>query len=607
MPTNQTRKTIETGIAYRSLKLDQRSIDEDARTVEIAFSSEEPVERWFGIEILDHGQKSIRLGRLMDGGPVLMDHDHRDHVGVVENVSVGSDRKGRAKVRFGESARATEAFKDVVGGIRRHVSVGYRIHRLLLEEENDDGEIYRAVDWEPYEISFVSVPADHKVGVGRQTEKTFTTELIMPQTEKTEAEQSQTRSTPAPAASAVDVNHAVEEATRTELDRIDTIRAMGDQYDCADLARQAIADKKSVDEFTRATLKLIAERSKEQDPATSLGMETPEIRGYSLMRAIRALASNDWSKAGLEREASIAISEQLGRDPNGFFVPWEIQNRNYGLQKRDMTVGTDADGGYLVGTDHMSFIDYLYANMVCAKLNCQTIEGLVGNVDIPRLDGGAAFTWVAEEGTSTDDDGVLGTVALSPKTIAGSVPISRRLLKQSSPSVEMVIQRHLGRNAARTIDLAMLQGTGLSNQPTGIASTSGVGTSTIASAGTPTWAELVEFETDVAAANGLMGTLAYVVTAAVMGNMKVTTKDSGSGRFLMENGMANGYPVEVSTLLAANSIIFGNFEDVMLGMWGVLDLSADTATLASSGGLVLRAFQDVDVGVAHAGSFSVNA
>ncbi len=597
-------KTIETGFEYRSLKIDQRSIDEEARTVEVAFSSEDPVDRWFGKEILDHSPSSVRLGRLNNGGPILMDHDRRDHVGVVESATIESDRKGRALVRFGKSARAMEAFQDVVDRIRKHVSVGYRIHKIVLEEENDkEGEIYRATDWEPYEISFVSVPADATVGVGRSTETKFKTEVIMPKNQQPAPGSEENRqSAPAAPAPSIDVSAEVEKRARAELDRIDTIRKMGDKYECADLARQHIDDKKSADEMTRAVLALIAERQKEEKPTTQIGLSGRETQEYSLMRAMRALATNDWSKAGFEREASLAIADALGKEARGFFVPYEIQSRV-------MTTGVAADGGNLVGTDHMagSFIDFLYANSVLGKLNAIFLEGLVGDIDIPRLDGGGAFTWVAEDGDGTDDDGVLGTVAMSPHTIAGAVPISRRLLKQSSPSVEAMIQRHLGRNAGLAIDLGGLQGTGASNQPTGISQTTGVGTVTIASAGSPTWAELVEFETDVATANGLDGSTAYVTTAGVRGNLKTTKKDAGSGIFLMEKGEANGHPVEISNQLAANSIIFGNYQDVVIGMWGVLDLVADTATKAASGGLVLRAFQDVDVGIAHAGSFSVNA
>lgn len=408
-------------------------------------------------------------------------------------------------------------------------------------------------------------------------------------------------SAPAPAP-VVDVSAAVEKATRTEMDRIDTIRKIGEKYECEDLARSFINDKKSVDEMTRAVLENVGQRQAETGPVTELGMGSREVQNYSMLKAVRASLSGNWKDAGLEQEASIAIADSLGREARGFFVPFEVQ-------QRVMTVGADSAGGYAVGTDHLagSFIDRLRAEALLGRLGATFLEGLEGNVDIPRLDTGATWGWLAEDADATAADGVLGQVLLSPKTIGGAVPISRRLLKQSSPSIEQMLMNDMAAGAALAIDLAGFQGSGAAGQPTGIVSTSGVGASTIAAAGTPTHVELVEFETDVAEANGLSGSLAYVTTAGVRGTMKTTALDAGSGQFLMQNGEANGYNVEVSTQLAANRIIFGNFQQVIIGMWGVLDVMPDEATKAASGGLVLRAFQDVDIGIRHAGAFSINA
>lgn len=144
-------------------------IDDERRTVELTFSSEEPYERWWGTEVLDHSAGSIRLDRLNAGGALLMDHNTRDQIGVVERAWI-EGRKGRAIVRFGRSSRAEEIFQDVKDGIRKLVSVGYRIHDLVLERETDGQGTYRATDWEPYEISLVAVPADPTVGVGRDGE-----------------------------------------------------------------------------------------------------------------------------------------------------------------------------------------------------------------------------------------------------------------------------------------------------------------------------------------------------------------------------------------------------------------------------------------------------
>lgn len=144
-------------------------VDDNQRTVQLTFSSEEPYERWWGTEILDHSAGAVRLDRLNSGGALLMDHNTRDQVGVVERAWI-EGRKGHAIVRFGRSARAIEIFQDVKDGIRKLVSVGYRILDLVLERSTEEAETYRARDWEPYEISLVAVPADPTVGVGRDGE-----------------------------------------------------------------------------------------------------------------------------------------------------------------------------------------------------------------------------------------------------------------------------------------------------------------------------------------------------------------------------------------------------------------------------------------------------
>lgn len=604
-----TTRQIKTGIEYRQLDINSGSVDTEKRTVAVRFSSEYPVQRWIdgvvGEEVLDHSPASVDLGRLNDGGPVLMDHDSRDLVGVVENASIDSDRVGRAVLRFGESQRAAEVFNDIVTGIRKTVSVGYRVKKYITERAAEN-VIFRAVSWEPYEITMTAVPADPTAQVGRGGENSFTTEV-------TQMDNEEKKGLEVKEPSKVEVTNTLEKTRKMELDRIDNIRKIGETYDCDELARDGIDSGWSVDDMNKRVLDMIAEKQSRGVPITKVGMTGKEMGSYSLMRAINAAYTNDWSKAGLEAEASRAIEDSIGRAPQGFYIPYEMQQtapRHDG--QRVMTVGTDTAGGYLKGTDHLasSFIDLLRANALMGRLNARFLPGLVGDVDIPRLDGGVAFNWVAEDADATPDDATLGTVAMSPKTVVGEVPISRRLLKQSTPSVEQMLMDDMAAGAALAIDLAAFAGTGAAGQPTGIANTAGVGTvsiATFATTGYPTFAEIVEFETDVLTANALSGTLAYCTTAPISGNMKTTAKDAGSGQFLLDRGETNGYPLHISTQLAAKTIIFGNYEDVIIGLWGVLDVEPDKAEKAASGGLVLRVFQDVDIGIRHAGSFTQSA
>ena len=139
---------------FRELKIERKAIDEESRTVELAFSSEEPYERSFGIEVLDHEQGSADLSRLHNGAPLLVNHDPNDQIGVVENARVDDDKVGRATVRFGKSERAQEIFGDVSDGIRRLVSVGYQVKQVDKAERDKDGlATYRVSSCRAVEMS----------------------------------------------------------------------------------------------------------------------------------------------------------------------------------------------------------------------------------------------------------------------------------------------------------------------------------------------------------------------------------------------------------------------------------------------------------------------
>ena len=605
----ETRKqTIETSIQYRALDVKRDAIDAEARTVELAFSSEAPVERYFGIEILDHDPSSIRLGRLNQRGPVLVDHDPTDHVGVVESVSVDADRKARAVVRFGKSARAEEIFNDVVDGIRGNVSVGYRIHRMI-EEGTGKQTTMRVMDWEPLEISIVSIPADAEgAGIGRSAEETFDT-VIEREVEPTSIEIKETAmsdvSTAAPSA---------DDVRKSELGRIREIESLGNLHGQTEMAREFISNGKSLDAFRAELLKKIETRkvAGPEGAESSIGMSDKEVRSYSLVRAINAMVTRDWSDAGLELEASRAVAEKIGKKAQGIYLPMDVMSR-------DLTVGTNSAGGYTVGTDMMggSFIDLLRNRMMVMQMGARLMTGLNGNVAIPRQSGGATAYWVAENGAITESGQTFDQVTMSPKTIGALTDISRRLLLQSSVDVEALVRDDLATTIALALDLAAINGSGSSNQPTGILNTSGIGDVAGGTNGlAPTFAHMVELETDVATANADIGALGYLTNAKVRGKLKQTEKASSTGQFVWDGNGVNGYNAMVSNQVPStldkgtstgvcSAIIFGNWNDLIVGQWGAgIDVMVDPYTGGAAGTVRVRAMQDVDIAVRHAASFS---
>lgn len=599
---------------HRKATTTAKGVNREARTAEVVFSSEDPIEDFPGFfQILSHDADAVDLGRLADGAAVLVNHDYSDHVGVVDRAKLSDDRKGRALLRFGQSARAQEIFSDVADGIRRFVSVGAKIIRAELDEEasSEERTVVRITRWQPVEISVVPVPADPGAMVGRSAQQQKVTVV-----EDNSAQLAQ----------------ASKQGQSDALRAANEIMAIGEEFGIMEVCREFITagkvsdsdildlKRKGLDAYLKRKEKEL-EDAKTADPATNLGLSEPERKRFSVTRALNAQLENNWKGAEFELECSREISKVLDREPRGIFIPHDIQTRSYQHAgprlQREMTTGGAGTGAELVGTMHDwgNFIEQLRNNVVAISAGATMLPGLRQNLDIPEKDGAATFAWLAESGTVTLSDLGTGTVSLSPKTLAGGVQATRRMMKQSLPAVDDLIMQDLAQGAAETVDLGILTGSGASNQPTGVANQTGVNTQVVNPAGQPTWAEVVGFETALGTDNALRGSLAWVTTSAVVGFLKTAEKSSGSGRFIMEaeansmfgpRGTLNGYPVYITNAVAAGTMLFGNWSEALVGMWGVLDLRPDPYTAADSDALIIRAFQDMDVAVRHSVSFCKN-
>lgn len=603
-------KTIGSTL-HRHIKFKRDSINVGNRTVELAFSSETPVERYFGMEILSHAAGAIRLDRLSDSGPVLVDHDTGDVVGVIESVSVGTDRIGRAVVRFGKSARADEIFQDIVDGIRSKVSVGYLVHAMELASKNDGGETYLITDWEPLEVSIVSVPADVKVGVGRSAEIPQHQQNENSQTRKDTKtmEKNDTITENNPATNPTVNVEAVRTETRgAELKRVQDINAIAKQHErhgAMVIAQDFLNSGKSADEFRSALLEAIG---KKPVPSAEIGLTENEVRDYSFTKVLNALANpkdqRAQAAAAFEIEASQAAAIASKREVQGILVPVDILRRSI-MGQRDLTKGTATAGGHTVATDLLpgSFIELLRKRMVTQRLGATVLNGLVGNIAIPRQTSGATAYWVAESGAPTESQQAFDQVTMSPKTVGAFTDYSRKLLIQSSLDVESFIRNDLAKVIGLELDRAALYGSGSANQPLGIKDTTNVNTKDFAAAA-PTFAEIVALETEVAADNADIGTMAYLLNATGRGGLKTTEKASSTGQFIWEAGnTVNGYRAEVSNQVASGDFWFGNWADLLIGLWSGLDLTVDPFTGSSSGTVRVVALQDVDIAVRHPESF----
>jgi len=351
--------------------------------------------------------------------------------------------------------------------------------------------------------------------------------------------------------------------------------------------------------------------------APAIGMTDGEVRRYSLVNAINAFITGDWRNARMELEASEATAKRLGFSPQGFFIPYEFA---YGEnEKRDLTKGTNTAGGYTIATNLLAqnFIDLLRNRAVLMQSGMTVLSGLVGDIAIPRQTGAATAYWVAENGAPTESQPAFDQVPMSPKTVGAFVDMSRKLLKQSSIDVEAFVRRDLANVLGLEIDRAGLHGSGSSNQPTGVAATSGIGSVAGGTNGAaPTWANIVALETAVAVANADAGMTKYITNPKVRGKLKNTVIGTDQGMVWGVNAtQVNGYDVAISNQVSSvltkgtssgvcSAIFFGNWADLFMGMWGGLDLLVDPYTNGTTGAVRVISLQDTDFAVRHPESFA---
>lgn len=594
--SEEERKVINMPMKYRTIDLFRDShIDEEKRIVRVGVSSEEPVERSFGMEVLGHSAGDINMEFINSGrAPLLLDHDMTKQIGVIEEFKLDETAKRTtAVVRFGKSALAREVFEDVADGIRMNISVGYRIDKLERYQENDE-TFYKAM-WTPMEVSSVSVPADQSrlVGVGRSKDKQHKNiEVKLMENEKKQdinLDEVRTQT----------IDDAKAEFKRNSKEIID----LAARHNKRDLADKAISDGISVEEFRGVLLENISNNTPLETPS-EIGMTKEEVREFSLVRAIRAMANPSDRKAqedaAFEFECSAEAARQYGKDAQGIMLPAEVLRT---WKQRDIN---SSDDSTLIAEDYRGgdFIDVLRNSSSVMQAGATMLRGLQGNVVIPKKTAASSGAWIATEGSAAaESEFTSGSVTMSPKVVGAFTDATRLLLQQSSLDVENLIRNDLTQSIATAIDLGALAGSGASGQPTGIANTSGINTTTFAAAN-PTWAEIVAMESAVANDNALTGSLGYICRPADFGTLKTTEKATGTAQFVVspDNSM-NGYNVVRSNQVTSGDFYFGNFADLLIGMYGGLDITVDPYALSTSGGVRIVALQTVDVAVRHAVSF----
>lgn len=578
----------DAGPSHRTATVLRESINEKDRTVNLAFSSEEPYLRWFGLEILGHAAGEADLSFLAGGtAPFLDGHDSRRQIGVIEKAWIDADRKGRAVVRFSKNPAAQEVFQDIIDGIRKNISVGYEVEEMTLVEENaKEGNSYRVTRWTPLEASVVAIPADRTVGVGRSTthKQPEKGKNIMETTEK----------------------------TPSEINRINEITALAKDIKGAwkfrEAAERAIVAGTSIEDFRKFVLEEMDKQRRESpvNPDPRIGHswqreeeETPIMDAFDASIPER-MGSKEATRA---RELSRHIQTVRDRGAaKGLYVPLTTR-----ANQRGLVTNLGPDGGYLVGTQQGGIIDSLKNSALCLLLGATAIFDLSGDMDYPKITGDSTAYWLGEGDDSTESKPTFGQIRMTPKTVACRCGISRRMMLQTRGLAEQVIRENIAQQIGIALDAAIINGSGSANQPRGILQTTGIGSVTLNAANSPTWANIVAMETEVSTDNALGGSLAYLTTPVIAGAMKLTDKGTDTGQFVLggdnSDGKLNGYKCAVSNNVPEKHILFGNWADVIVGFWSGMDILVDPYTNSAKGEIIVQVFLDVDVALRHAESF----
>lgn len=653
----------------RSLALTLGRAEGDQKTYSASLSSEEPYERWFGIEILDHGPDACDLSRAVDGIPLLWGHNGGKPdtvIGRVNNLRIESRRLVGELTFF--STEEGQTVRIMVDEGHREMSVSYTIDLMKAESVEDDVTTYRVLKWTLLEASIVAVPADPTVGVGRDNTDDgprvmppLVAAAANPEAEAPPAQEQraaadarpielgpehlravadqvaalmaqQTPPAENPQAPAVPATRGVimtEAATQADpKSAIPDIIALGERFAAQGgdkVAQEYLRSGRSdINEFGLLLLERVGKKATSTAP-DELGMSRAEKSRFSIVRLVRYLANPQDAQlrnaAAFELEASEAALRAGRRDLKTgaqATIPTDILG-SFG--QRDLIVSTSTMGGYTVGTDTLggSFVDVLRNRSFVLQAGATFLGGLQGAVAIPTKTSGATHYWVTENNAPTEGAIAFGQIAMAPKTLAGFVDFSRKLMLQSSVDVEMMVRNDLAAGQAAEIDRVAVNGAGTGSEPSGILASTSVGTTTMGThGGAPTWAAMVELESLVAASNADTGSLAYAVNSRTRGKLKTVTKSTSAVTgFVWDGGdrPLNDYRAFVSNNLPGtltkgtstglcSAAIFGNWADLIVGAWGGLDIMVDPYTGSSAGTVRVVAMQDVDVAIRRAASFA---
>jgi HK97 family phage major capsid protein/HK97 family phage prohead protease len=609
-----------------------------SETFEVAVSSEYVVQRevW-GMrwrEVLDHSPGSIDLGRFSSGRAAVLEEHRGSPIGVIDSVALGDDKVLRANIRFSRSQRGQEVQQDVEDGIRSNISVGYIPKRATLVEQNDEqGDLWRFNEWEPIELSVVGIPADPSVGVGRSEGGADFPPVIVEDGRAVRTEEERTmlhRSVKfneggaggGGAAPVPEQKREVAPVTSGPDPNVREVVALAEANGMLPkvagwLERNLTPGQVAMEILKEKRTKGAASGLDEE----ALGLPERDVKRYSYARAILGAAARaEGGKFdGLEAEISAELEGKLAPSierRGGIFVPLRLGNATRALTSVQATKGAE-----LVTDQQGELIELLRNRTAIFQRGARSLTGLTAPIAFPKQTTAIAATWQGENPPSdiADSDIALGLALLSPKTLQASTGYSRQLLIQTSIDVEAMVRDELALIHAIALDRAALHGKGTS-EPTGIYKAAGV--SKKAFGGPSSYLLLLAMQGQVAGLNADLGSLGWITHPTVATNLRgvLDFPSAAAGRPIWtgtyQDGTMVGYGASATNQVSSSmlgseatggsefGVVFGNWADLIVAGFGGFELVVDPYRLKKRGIIEVTSFQMADILPRHGESFS---
>ena len=601
----------------RSLRIENVSSNEDSNN-KLTFSCCSPTpytrenDDLVYREVLEISDNSIDFTRLVDQrSPLLFEHDMEKQIGVVDRAWIENEKLYVA-VRFSRSKFAQEILADIKDDIRRNVSIGYIVNDYQMVENENDIPTMIVKNFTIYEVSIVSAPADPFVGVNRNlkiglntmenneenNEEVKTQEDVVEAVDETkvckvdetkEVVEETVEETPVEE-NVNEEEQVVEEPIKEEMnDEAEEIRAAGELAGEEELAEECIKGKKSLEDFKNLV------KSKRNINSNKKDIQMKKY--FSISKAIRNACTQYKGDTSKDFETQIIADNKRSL---GIGEEYDV------VISRRALAPTATNGQELITGEYLpqEFVPALRPATALSKTGYRIIPSTGHSVSFAVVTQGSTAKMYDLDGNLEDGDLKFATKELKPRKAGVCVPIPYSLLLQASPEIDAIVSDDIVKALDELRDNMALIGTGENNQPVGIAKTVGVNNVPVSSIFT--YEGVCDAERLIRDSNDMSDNLFWVMNSKNYAKFKTTLKDDIAGaEYLMEDGKINGYEAVINNSLDDNTIILGNFDELVITDFDGLMLKIDDITFVKKGAVQIIATCAFDCICRRPASFTV--